>query len=98
MNTNDAKNGNRDTKKLPCNISVETTIRIDLYLKNVMNVNTYWCLNVMRYSSTKEVFLKISQNSKEIIRVILFFNIFFNKFASGMQLYYKRDSGTDTFL
>ena len=71
MNTNDGKNGNRDTKKLPSNISVETTIRIDLYLKNVMNVNTYWCLNVMRYSSTKEVFLKISQNPKEIIRVSL---------------------------
>ena len=95
MNTNDGKNGNRDTKKLSSNISVETTIRIDLYLKNVMK---YWCLNVMRYSSTKEVFLKISQNSKEIIRVSLFFNIFFNKFASGMQLYYKRDSGTDAFL
>ena len=71
MNTNDGKNGNRDTKKLSSNISVETTIRIDLYLKNVMNVNTYWCLNVMRYSSTKEVFLKFSQNPKEIIRVSL---------------------------
>ena len=68
MNTNDGKNGNRDTKKVSSNISVETTIRIDLYLKNVMK---YWCLNVMRYSSTKEVFLKFSQNPKEIIRVSL---------------------------
>ena len=62
MNTNDGKNGNRDTKKLSSNISVETTIRIDLYLKNVMK---YWCLNVMRYSSTKEVFLNFRKIQKK---------------------------------
>ena len=51
---------------------------------------------VVQRSSVKKMFLEISQNSQENICARVSFVI--NLQASGLQLYYKRDSGTDVFL
>ena len=46
--------------------------------------------------STIKLFLKISQNSQENASLGVSFSIKF--LTEGLQLYYKRDSGTGAFL
>ena len=92
------KSHNLVSNCVPFGLSQRKTLCIFGRMYQFQNVNFETIEAVVQRCSVKKMFLEISQNSQENICSRVSFLIKLQAQVTGLQLYQKRDSGTDVYL